>query len=170
MADLDSVGDAVLYSIAFVNANELRHCMIQKYPLNPSATKIIRSGKCLGCEYSKNGMRCAAQGVLFSDEMNVSDDVTEANKEAREIQSYFAGCSNMVVEIDEKSIKRPIEIEIPNPGEGLIVDSGDRSVDTMPGIMASLGQAEMQLEIDPPRTCASPLKIGGLNKGFDIDF
>ncbi|MBN2035375.1 MAG: hypothetical protein JW768_01410 [Chitinispirillaceae bacterium] len=166
---LDAVGDdAARYSRAEIDADELHHCMVKRYPVNPSATKIIRSGKCMGCDFGKDGMRCAAQGVPFADEMKVSDDISEANKEGREIRSYFAG-TEIKVEIDKKPLKKMLEIEVENAGKNLVVDSGRRSADPAPDILLSMQGAEMPVEIDPPRTYAPPLVIGGLNAGFNID-
>jgi hypothetical protein len=114
-------------------------------------------------------MHCAAQGALFSDDLNVSDDLTEANKEAQEVQSYFAG-TEIKVEIDKKPYKAPLEIEIENAGKDLVVDAGTRGADPVPNILTSMQQgAEMPVEIDPPQAHARPLKIEGLNPGFDID-
>jgi len=158
-----------LRSLKSIDANQLDYCMARKYPVDSSRIKIVRSKKCLTCEYGRDRMHCAAQGALFSDDLNVSDDLTEANKEAQEVQSYFAG-TEIKVEIDKKPYKAPLEIEIENAGKDLVVDAGTRGADPVPNILTSMQQgAEMPVEIDPPQAHARPLKIEGLNPGFDID-
>jgi hypothetical protein len=164
-----SIINSAVSSLKTVTGDQLDYCMVRKYPLNPDCN-LVPAEKCSSCKHGADKMYCKVQRLAFRN--NVIDQLKALpdnnDSVTREIQSYFEGCE-MTVDIDPRVGANLLEIEMPCPGEDLVVDSGSRTVDPTQAVIASMGSAEMVVEIDPPRKMERPLKIGSLGPNFDVE-